>query len=108
LSYLFFALIILTNGAIIKPYWNLEEDIMAVNITLKNIPPDLHADLKSSAARHRRSLNSEILALLEERLWPRRRTPEEVLAAAEAVRAKMTGVWLSLEQIDEMKREGRR
>jgi len=34
-------------------------------ITLKNIPPDLHARLKESAERNRRSLNSEILVRLE-------------------------------------------
>lgn len=34
-------------------------------ITLKNIPDDLHRRLKERAARHRRSLNGEILASLE-------------------------------------------
>ena len=34
-------------------------------LTLKNIPPELHARLKASAERNRRSLNSEILARLE-------------------------------------------
>ena len=34
-------------------------------LTLKNIPADLHARLKASAERNRRSLNSEILARLE-------------------------------------------
>ena len=36
-----------------------------LNLTLKNIPTDLHARLKESAERNRRSLNSEILARLE-------------------------------------------
>ena len=34
-------------------------------LTLKNIPTDLHARLKESAERNRRSLNSEILTRLE-------------------------------------------
>jgi plasmid stability protein len=34
-------------------------------LTLKNLPDDLHQRLKERAARHRRSLNSEILAALE-------------------------------------------
>ena len=34
-------------------------------LTLKNIPDDLHARLKASAERNRRSLNSEILFRLE-------------------------------------------
>ena len=35
------------------------------SLTLKNIPDDLHARLKESAERNRRSLNSEILVRLE-------------------------------------------
>jgi len=35
------------------------------SLTLKNIPPSLHAKLKESAEKNRRSLNSEILARLE-------------------------------------------
>ena len=34
-------------------------------LTLKNIPPQLHAKLKESAGKNRRSLNSEILTRLE-------------------------------------------
>ena len=39
-----------------------------LNLTLKNIPSDLHARLKASAESNRRSLNSEILARLEAQL----------------------------------------
>lgn len=39
-------------------------------LTLKNIPVDLHARLKASAERNRRSLNSEILARLESGVSP--------------------------------------
>jgi len=36
-----------------------------LNLTLKNVPPELHARLKASAEANRRSLNREILARLE-------------------------------------------
>jgi hypothetical protein len=36
-----------------------------LNLTLKNIPKELHARLKESAEKNRRSLNSEILTRLE-------------------------------------------
>ncbi len=36
-----------------------------LNLTLKNIPKQLHSRLKQSAEKNRRSLNSEILARLE-------------------------------------------
>ncbi len=80
---------------------------MAINVTVKNIPPDLHKDLKASAARHRRSVNREIIALLEERLNPRKRTPEEVLAAVGVLHDRLKGVRLTDEMIDQAKREGR-
>lgn len=35
------------------------------SLTLRNVPAGLHARLKESAARNRRSLNSEILTRLE-------------------------------------------
>ena len=36
-----------------------------LTLTLKNIPAELHAMLKQSAEKNRRSLNSEILVRLE-------------------------------------------
>ena len=36
-----------------------------LNLTLKNIPKGLHARLRASAEKNRRSLNSEILTRLE-------------------------------------------
>jgi len=39
-----------------------------LNLTLKNIPADLHQRLKMRAESNRRSLNREILALLEGQL----------------------------------------
>jgi plasmid stability protein len=41
---------------------------IVLNLTLKNIPAELHARLKASADANRRSLNREILALLEAQL----------------------------------------
>lgn len=90
-----------------KPYWNLDEGNMAINVTVKNIPPELHKDLKASAARHRRSLNREIISLLEERLKPRKRAPEEVLAAVGSLHDRLKGVRITAEMIDQAKREGR-
>ena len=81
---------------------------MATNITLKRIPADLHKDIRASALRHRRSINSEIIALLEEGLGPRRRTAGDILASARAVREKMNGIWLDDKKIDRAKQEGRR
>ena len=77
-------------------------------LTIKNLPEELHKRLKENAAQHRRSINSEILALLEEGLHPRRRTADEILASARVVRENMKNVWLDDRKIDQAKREGRR
>lgn len=81
---------------------------MATNITLKKIPPGLHKDIKASAVRHRRSINSEILAILDEGLRPRRRTANDILASARVIRERLKNVWLDDLKIDQAKREGRR
>jgi plasmid stability protein len=36
-----------------------------VTITIKGIPKDTHRELKKRAAAHRRSLNSEVITVLE-------------------------------------------
>ena len=49
-----------------EPNWFIGGVVL--NLTLKNIPVELHARLKASADANRRSLNREILALLEAQL----------------------------------------
>lgn len=39
---------------------------MAVNLSIKNVPEDLARKLRARAARHRRSLQGELLNILEE------------------------------------------
>jgi len=80
---------------------------MATNITLKKIPAGLHEEIKASAVRHRRSINSEILAILDEGLHPRRRTADDILASARVIRERLKNVWLDDLKIDQSKREGR-
>jgi len=40
-----------------------------LNLTIKNIPEEVHAVLKESAEKNRRSLNSEILVRLERDIY---------------------------------------
>ena len=74
-------------------------------LTLKNIPDDLHARLKASAERNRRSLNSEILVRLEQDI---KRPLLDVSAHAEKLRsfaAKLPRVAHS--RVTRYKRQGR-
>jgi plasmid stability protein len=80
---------------------------MPVNMTLKNIPDSLYAQLKAAATKHRRSLNSEAVVLLEHSLRAELVTPEERLARAAAIRAELAGIEFTPEDIDAFKKEGR-
>jgi plasmid stability protein len=78
------------------------------NITLKNIPRDLHRTLKSQAKAHHRSLNKEVIATLQ------RVTAEtapvnvkKLIAEAREMRSKFKGE-TSLREIQTMKIAGRR
>lgn len=50
-----------------------------MNITLKELPDALHLKLKQRAEANGRSLNKEVIAMLETMVNPVRRNPEELL-----------------------------
>ena len=53
---------------------------MPVNLSIKNVPDDLAAGLRARAARHHRSIQGELMAILEEAVTPDRRlSASEVL-----------------------------
>lgn len=77
-----------------------------MNVTIKDLPPQLHERLKENAKMNRRSLNAEVITLLEAAMEPRRVNVDEVLAAARAVRSQVKRE-LSDQDINRMKRQGR-
>ena len=52
---------------------------MAVNLSIKNVPDDLAANLRARAARNHRSIQGELMAILEEALGSERRLDAETL-----------------------------
>ena len=56
-------------------------------LTLKGLPEELHERLKEQAARHRRSMNSEALTILEQAPHPP--VLEEAIAKAEALNQRI-------------------
>ena len=54
---------------------------MPVNLSIKNAPDDIVTRLKERAAKHHRSLQGELMAIIEEAVrTPDRLTPMDVLA----------------------------
>jgi len=80
---------------------------MATTITVKNIPSELYERLKQSAVLHHRSINSEVIALIEASIAAKKRKPKDFLASAKAIREKTGRYELKKEFIDRAKREGR-
>lgn len=80
---------------------------MATTLTLKNIPDEVYARLKISAATHRRSMNSEALVCLEAMLLPVKMAPIERLARARALRGALPQGKFRTRDINAFKRQGR-
>ena len=77
-----------------------------ITITLKGIPKETHRELKRRAAEHRRSLNSEAIAVLESGVRSVPIDAQALIARARALRGTMK-FKATAAQIDRWKREGR-
>ena len=80
------------------------------SVTIRDLPPEVHKKLKERAARNRRSLNAELLSLLEYAAYlPGRPSDEEILARANASRARSRelGITFTDEEITRYKNMGR-
>ena len=76
-----------------------------LTLTLKNIPQDLHAMLKKSAERNRRSLNREILVRLESDFAAPAVDPEADAKELKNFAARLPRVQHA--RVDRYKRQGR-
>lgn len=76
-------------------------------VTVKNIPDELYGRLKAAATRNRRSINSEIIVCIEERLSQQKVPAPQILDRLRSLRAAMPPGGLTIEQIDVARREGR-
>lgn len=76
-----------------------------LTLTLKNIPHELHAMLKKSAEKNRRSLNSEILVRLESDFSAPAIDPEAYAKELKTFAARLPRVQHA--RVDRYKRQGR-
>jgi plasmid stability protein len=61
------------------------------SVTVKDLPDKLHRQLKARALRNRRSLNSEIIAVLEAATTPQKVDPNALLSRAASLRSRVGG-----------------
>ncbi len=76
------------------------------SITVKNIPEPIYKKLKQQAEAQHRSMNSEIIACLEQSVEPKRVSPDEILRQARMMRRKVKGS-LPAEEIQDAIAQGR-
>jgi plasmid stability protein len=83
------------------------QELKMATLTIKNIPEKLRQRLKQSAAQHRRSINGEAISCLEKALVGDRVDPEDFLARARALRARMPRVLITERDLRAAKNQGR-
>ena len=77
------------------------------NITIKNIPEHTYKVLKQVASSHHRSINSEIIHLIEKATVSKPFSTEHHLALAKRSREKTKNFLLTDEILNNAKQEGR-
>lgn len=76
-------------------------------ITIKNIPDDLYERIRQMAAANRRSINSEVIMVIEEGVMPKRLDISAWLADARRLRALTADTPISDIELNELKNSGR-
>ena len=77
------------------------------SITVKNIPADIYENLKRSAKANRRSINSEIIVIIEAAVQSKKIAPEEFLPRARQIRAKTAEYIITDDEFTKAKEAGR-
>ncbi|HEX6982182.1 MAG TPA: Arc family DNA-binding protein [Balneolaceae bacterium] len=76
------------------------------SITVKNIPDEIYSKVRQQADAHHRSINSEIIACLEQAVQARSISADEILQEARRLRKKVKGS-LSSQEIEAAINQGR-
>lgn len=75
-------------------------------MTIKNIPDELYEELKQRAAANRRSINNEVIVLIERAVKYQVQDPNEVLERVRVLREKLD-LYVTEDEITAAKNEGR-
>ncbi len=75
-------------------------------LTVKNVPNDLYEKLKVVATANRRSINSEVITIIERAIEHQTENPYAVQARVRQLREKLD-IYVTEEEINAAKNEGR-
>ena len=79
-----------------------------VAVTLKNVPDVLYERVKQNAKVNHRSINSELIAIIEESVMPQPVDVKTWLEKARQLRETTTHYVISNEELTRLKNEGRK
>jgi hypothetical protein len=77
------------------------------NLTIRGIPEDVYEALKKSAESNRRSINNEVIVLIERAMKKRERDVQRILAEARELRKYTADSPVSDKEFTRMKNTGR-
>jgi plasmid stability protein len=87
------------------PKWNREEDM--VTVTIKNVPEKIYERIKAQAKANHRSINGEILSILEQAVSLPPIDVQATLERARKVREWTATYTVTADEIEKMINEGR-
>jgi plasmid stability protein len=87
------------------PKWNHEEKM--VTVTIKNIPAQIYERIKAQAKANHRSINGEILSILEQAVSLPPIDVQTTLERARKIREMTANYTITAEEIEKMINEGR-
>ncbi len=76
-------------------------------MTIKNIPDNLYEELKQQAATNRRSINNEVIMLIERAFHSYRPSPDDIQKQAVVLREMTAHYHLTEKELNAWKNEGR-
>ncbi len=76
-------------------------------LTIKNIPNDLYEELKHVAEQHHRSMNSEVIMCLKQKLFPNKISTQDKLSNIQALRSQIKPNNMTSQDIEHAINEGR-
>ncbi len=88
------------------PKWNHEEKM--VTITIKNIPPEVYERLKVQAKKNRRSINGEVISIIEKAVSIPPIDVKETLERTRKLRELTAHYVITNEELTRWKNEGRK